>query len=897
MKTQAARMLAPGSMLDRFEIRSLLGAGGMGEVYRAHDPRLRRDVALKLLPADVWHDSGRRARFEREAQVLASISHPNIAAIHEILVVAGCHVLVLELVEGQTLSERIAPGAMTIPEALGIAVQVAAALEAAHDQGIIHRDLKPGNVKLRADGTVKLLDFGLAKVIEVTPASADSAAVTLTALEGPKDGAPRILGSPACMSPEQARGLPVDKRTDVWAFGCLLYEMLCGERAFAGDSAPEVIARILEREPDFAKLPPEVPDVVERLLRRCLQKDRRRRLRDIGDARLELLDVLEQEPGNPAATGSLAARASRRRTRRRGLLWLAAAGTIALAASLAGWQASRPPPEQASAPITRFVLTARAFLGAGVSISDDGSLLAYVTARGLEVRSLERLETRVVAPSHVIQSAPFFSPDGQWLGFKGWDALNRVSVSGGKVTTLVDRIFPEGTWLGDEIIYGDPRGLFRIPAEGGEPEQLLATEGVEQIVSVEAIPARRAVLFAVIPTRGNVVGSSAGNPAARIEVLDLATGKSHVVLRGAGQPRYAPTGHLLYASGGTLHAVGFDVDRLRTVGDSVPVLETGGLLEFDIAANGTLIYQAATTRSTREMVWVDRQGREKSLGAPLRSYRYPRISPDGRRVALDVHEASGERDIWIWDIRRATLELFTKDPAGNPLVAWSPDGSQLAFGSERSGVSNVYRQSGDGSGEPELLLDSEVLQMPVSYAPDGSLLISVGVAGQQRDIHLMDLRGERTLRPLIYGPANELWAEVSPDGRWVAYDSDESGQFEVYVRPFPDAYGGSRWQLSSSGGRQPVWSRDGRELFYRDFSGAVMSVPVAPGSTFSPGKPLRLVHGDGFHGAGGQGGGRTFDVSPDGARFLLLKNDPVQASELVVVLNWFDELRRLAPLR
>jgi serine/threonine-protein kinase len=884
-------------MLDRFEIRSLLGVGGMGEVYRAHDTRLRRDVALKLLPADVWHDPGRRARFEREARLLASMSHPNIAAIHEILAVAGCHVLVLELVEGQRLSERIEQGAMPIPEALGIAVQIVAALEAAHDQGIIHRDLKPGNVMLRDDGTVKLLDFGLAKVIEVTPPGADSAAVTLTTLEGPQDGAPRILGSPTCMSPEQARGLPVDKRTDVWAFGCLLYEMLCGERAFQGDNAPQVIARILEREPDFTKLPPGIPAVIERLLRRCLEKDRRRRLRDVGDARLELLEVLEHEPGDPAATGYLAARASRRRTRRRGLLWLAAAGAIVSAASLAGWQASRPRPERASAPITRFAIAARPVLQAGVSISDDGTLLAYVTERGLEVRSLERLDSRVVAPSHVVQAAPFFSPDGKWLGFKGWDALNRVSVSGGKVTPLVDGIFPEGTWLGNDIIYGDPRGLFRIRADGGEPEQLLATEGVEQIVSVEAIAARRAVLFAVIPTRGNVPGSSAGNPGARIEALDLATGKSHVVLRGGGRPRYAQTGHLLYASGGTLHAVKFDIERLQLAGDAVPVLQTGGLLDFDVATNGTLIYRAATSRPNRELVWVDRRGREESLGAPLRAYLYPRISPDGQRVALDVNDASGERDTWIWDIRRATLELFTKDPAGNPLVAWSPDGSQLAFGSERSGVSNVYRQSADGSGEPEHLVDSEVLQMPVSYAPDGSLLISVGVAGQQRDLHLMNLNGDRSVRPLIHGPANELWAEVSPDGRWVAYDSDESGQFEVYVRPFPDAYGGGRWQLSSSGGRQPVWSRDGRELFYRDFAGAMISVPVRPGSRFSAGRPLRLFDGEGFLGAGAQGGGRTFDVSPDGARFLLLKNGPEQAAELIVVLNWFDELRRLAPLR
>lgn len=895
MSTEAAGTRLPGSRLDRFEIRGLLGAGGMGVVYRARDTTLGRDVALKLLPPELLGNPEREVRFGREAQVLASLNHPNIAALHEVLTISGNPVLVMELVDGETLSQRIDDGPLPLSEALGVAVQVAAALEAAHEQGVIHRDLKPGNIKLRADGTVKLLDFGLAKVFEVSHGAPVSAAVTLTALGGPQDGVPRILGSPACMSPEQARGLPVDKRTDVWAFGCLLYQMLSGGRAFAGDTAPEVIARILEREPDFSCLPPDVPPTVARLLRRCLEKDRRRRLRDIGDARLELIDVLEYDGADPAATGSLAARASRRQPSRSALVALA--GAAVMLAAAVGWLAwQRQPASPEVAPPVRFSVAEQPLPGGGVAISNDGTQLAYMTGRGLEIRSLDRLASRLVAPSNVVQSAPFFSPDGKWLGFKGWDALNLVAISGGQITTLVDRVFPEGTWIGEDVIYGDPRGLFRVSARGGEPEQLLATEGVEQIVSVEAIPARQAVLYTIIPTRGNSPGLSAGNPAARIEVIDLRTGRNHLVLRGGGRPRYAPTGHLLYASGGALHAVGFDLETLQVRGNAVQVLATGGLLEFDVAANGTLFYQAASARSNTQLVWVDRQGREESLGAPSRPYQYPRISPDGQRVALDVSASTGERDIWIWDNRRGTLELFTNDPAGNPLVAWSPDGRQLAFGSERSGVSNVYQQSADGSGEPERLLESDVLQMPISYTPDGNLLMSVGVAGQQRDIHLMMLQGEREVSPLIHGPANELWAEVSPDGRWVAYDSDESGQFEVYVRPFPDAQGASRWQISSGGGRQPLWSRNGRELFYREFSGAVMSVPIATGSEFSPGRPERLLDGAGYLGAGAQGSGRTFDVAPDGRKFLMLKPEPGQAPELVVVLNWFDELRRLAPL-
>jgi serine/threonine-protein kinase len=344
--------------------------------------------------------------------------------------------------------------------------------------------------------------------------------------------------------------------------------------------------------------------------------------------------------------------------------------------------------------------------------------------------------------------------------------------------------------------------------------------------------------------------------------------------------------------------VAFDSGLLQTRGEPVPVVVTAGLLDFDVSAEGTLVYRGVSAGQNRQLVWVDRQGREEPLGAPPGAYVYPRISPDGNRVALDVNEYGGDRDIWIWDLRRGTLERFTKDPTDNPIVAWSPDGRQLAFGSERSGVSNVFRQASDGSGDPERLLESDALQMPISYAPDGRLLVSVGVAGQQRDIYLMSLEGTRGVHPLIHSPANELWAEVSPDGRWIAYDSDESGQFEVYVRPFPDTYGGSRWQISSGGGRQPLWSRAGSELFYRDFSGALLSLPVTPGPAFAPGRSVKVFEGTGYAGAGAQGGGRTYDVAPDGRRFLMLKETgQSQAAQLIVVLNWFEELRRLVPIR
>jgi eukaryotic-like serine/threonine-protein kinase len=438
-------------------------------------------------------------------------------------------------------------------------------------------------------------------------------------------------------------------------------------------------------------------------------------------------------------------------------------------------------------------------------------------------------------------------------------------------------------------------GLFRTAARDGSPVALAAAGAGEQIVSVQMLPARRAILYTVIPTRGNVYGMAANLPSARIEALDLGTGLRQVVVRGGGRPHYTGTGHLLYVSGGTLYAVPFDISQLQTRGAAVPLIVSDGLLDYDVSAEGTLIYQALLTKGQRELAWVDRRGHVTSLGAPGMNYAYPRISPDGTRVAIDVMDPA-DRDIWMWDIGRRTLERFTKDPTGNPIVTWSPDGSHLVFGSERSGVSNAYRQASDGSGEPERLLASEALQMPISYTPDGRLLVSVDVKGQQRDIYLMTLDGARKSEPLIHSPANELWAEVSPNGRWLVYDSDESGQFEVYVRPFPDTYRGSRWQISAAGGRQPVWSRNGRELFYRDFSGALMSVPLAAGPNFSPGRPVRLFEGTGYTGAGAQGGGRTYDVSPDGSRFLMVRAGDQSTTPLVVVLNWFEELKRLAPL-
>jgi eukaryotic-like serine/threonine-protein kinase len=886
-------MLAAGARVGQYEVLEPLGAGAMGQVFRARDLKLGRFVALKTLPEQLPRDAERLARFEREARVLASLNHPNIATLHEVADLGDTHVLVLELVEGETLAERIARGALPLGEALPIAAQIAAALEVAHEQGVVHRDLKPANVKLRADGTVKLLDFGLAKVLATHADGSGEAEATVTGI-GPSGAGGAVLGTPAYMSPEQARGLPVDKRADVWAFGCVLYEMLTGCRAFTGERATDVLVSVVDREPAFEALPAECPPALKRLLRRCLTKDARHRLRDIGDARLELAD---------AGAGLADAGADLTQYKRRASA-LAALAVLCIAA-VATWLVLelRPSATAAAPRIARFVMAESATNsggGAAIAISSDGKRIAYVNDRGLMLRSRDRLDATVVAGAAGL--APFFSPDGEWLAFTDWYQLRKVPVAGGRAQTVAD-VGPSamGTWSGGDLIVADMNGFLRIPAAGG-PSQRIDTDLTprEQPLQPQYLAQRQAVLYTVTPSPSQTPGLAANAPGARIEALDLRTGQRRVVVHGGGRARYLPTGHLVYAAGPTLYAVPFDVDSLAARGEPTAVLTVNGQLEFAVADDGTLVYQAWPVAGTRELVWVDRQGREEPVAAPPMRYTYPRLSPDGQRIGLDLVD-NDDRDIWIFDLRRGTLERFTHDPAGNPIVAWSPDGRYLAFGSDRFGVTNLFRQAADGSGEPERLIASADTQMPIAYAPDGRLLFSQAVPGQQRDIYVLSLDAERHSTPLVATAANELMADVSPDGRWVAYDSDESGQFEVYVRGYPNTEEGGRWQVSSGGGRQPLWSHDGRELLYRDFDGALLSVAVTLTPTFAPGPVAKLFDGPAYVGGGARGGGRTYDIAPDDSRFIMLKSRPADAtdgsSQLVVVLDWFAELERLAPLR
>jgi eukaryotic-like serine/threonine-protein kinase len=865
----------------------------MGEVYRARDARLKRHVALKVLPEPHRFDARRMARLEQEAQALAAVNHPNIATLYGIEEGHGLQALVMELVEGETLADRLAiagrarGSGLPVAEAVTIARQVTDALEAAHARGIVHRDLKPANIKVRADGTVKVLDFGLASAgdFELDSDLSLATATTSTAW-GP------AAGTPAYMSPEQARGGPVDRRADIWAFGCVLYEMLAGKRAFAGDTASDVIARVIEREPDFAALPPGTTPSLRRLLRRTLVKDAHHRLHDIADARLELLDADGVDAASlPVSGGPVTTRRSRRGP-------LAAALFLAIAGL--SWMTLRGAPD-VPARVSRFEIVppASAPLRDGgdetrlFAVSPDGTRVAYLTTKGLAVRTLDHLDVDVLdAPN--IGFFPFFSPDSKWIAGT-LDGVNKVSVAGGPVIRLADTAAGAiGAWGDDGIVFADVNGLFRVSAEGGTPERLpLGALGPsEQVTFPEPLPGRRAVLFTVISTKSNTLGDSATSSTARIEALDLDSGARTVIVRGGGRPRFLPSGRLLYASGEHLFIVRFDPARLTAVGE--PVQLGDGSAEFGASNDGTLVYGVGLGRGRRELVWVDRRGREQPVGAPVAAYAYPRISPDGARVALDV--PGPNRDIWMWDIRRQVMERFTDDPTENVLPAWSPDGKYLAFTSGLSGVPNMFLQATDGSGVAAQLLTSPLLQQAVSFAPDGRVIFTESVPGHGRDIKALQL-STKTVEALVQAPGEQLSPEVSLDRRWIAYASDETGQFEIYVRPYaaPDS---GRWKVSINGGRAPLWSRDGRELFYRDFGGALLSVPVAAGRVFVPGPAMTIIPPSRrYAGFGSAVGARSYDVSPDGSRFLMIKNlDGSAQPSFVVVQNWLAEVAdRLRP--
>ena len=908
-----------GQRLGAYEVGPLIGAGGMGEVYRARDTTLNREVAIKVLLAAVANDAERLARFRREAQTLASLNHPGIAQIHGLEDSGSGPFLVMELVDGPTLADRLATGPLPIDEALAIARQIADALEAAHERGIIHRDLKPANIKVCDDGTVKVLDFGLAKALDPSSGigepgiAANSPTITTPAMTA----AGLILGTAAYMSPEQAKGRVVDKRTDVWAFGCVLYEMLTGRRAFDGEDVTDTIAAIVRGEPNWNAVPKDTPPQVRLLLKRCLEKDRRARISDAGVARFLLTESLEFP--HAAITGSLASpRASRARLAAAMLVGLTIGATLVAG----GWSLMRRP---APASPVRFTIVPPPELALWVQgndrdvvIAPDGSFIVYRTNASsqaqLVMRPLGELDGRIL-PGTTGARSPVISPDGRWVGFAAQGELRKVAVSGGPPATIckIDSAVRGISWGDDDTIVfstAATRALKRVPARGGEPEALTTPDLTqnESHFNPFVLPGSQALLFT--RTYGTFE-----NPA--IQALDLKTLQQKTVL-GGGADASVQDGVMLYATArtegpqarleGVLRATRFDARTLEVSGESVTVIDhlnvvTSTIASYAVSGRGDLVYLPAGAQGNQEarrsLVWLDRKGREDAIPAPPRGYAVARISPDQTRVALDVRDATS--DIWIWDFRRQTLVPLHRDAAADMSPLWTPDGSRIVWTSTRGGGNpNLYWQAADGTGTAARLMSQTSNQLPTSISPDGSQLIWFGtVNSNHTDLFRTRLKEtDRKTETLIGTPSMEFGGEISPDGRWLAYHSNESGEYQVLVRPFPNIQDG-RVQVSTAGGTRPAWAPNGRELFYLDAEGFLTSVTVrADATTFVAERPVKILSTAYVAGRSGLGLDlRAYDVSSDGQRFLMIKETApaeqrdADTGNMIVVLNWLAEVK------
>jgi Tol biopolymer transport system component len=884
--------LSAGDRLGVYELGSPLGAGGMGEVYRAKDTKLGRDVALKILPASFTNDPERVARFRREAQVLASLNHPHIAQIHGLEESNGTQFLVLELVDGESLDKRIARGPIRVDEALGIAKQIAEALEAAHEKGIIHRDLKPANVALTNDGQVKVLDFGLAKAVEGASASGDlSMSPTITS-PAMMTGVGVILGTAAYMSPEQAKGRPADKRSDIWAFGCVLYEMLTGRPPFAGEDTSEVLARIIERDPDFQALPPRTPQAILRLLRRTLEKDRKRRLADVSDARIEIDDALAATPPETIAAIAPGARV------RKGILWalgataVLAIGALAIPATLYFRRAVPEP------MVTRFdVVTPPTTDAFSFALSPDGRQLVFV-ANGdngsqLWLRPLDQIKAQPLAGT-AGASYPFWAPDGRVVGFFADFKLKRVDITGAGLQMLADAASARGgTWNADGVIVFAPAvaaPLLRVPASGGTVApvtRLVAGQGSHRWP--QFLPDGRRFLFLMATgqpeAQGVYVGSLDGREPTR-------------VMPAATAATYAPPGYLLLVSQGVLAAYPFDAARatveIEPIRVDQPVGADDGAFHsaFSVSAQGVLAHRSGAA-ARRQLVWVDRTGKVLgTVGQPdENALGNPALAPDGHRVAV-TRVAQGNADVWLMDLGLGVPSRFTFDPTIDSAPIWSPDGSQVIFRSTRNGTYDLFEKPTTGTADEHPLLETPQAKSPLDWSPDGRfLLYSVLDPKTGSDLWALPLTGERKPFAVLQSSFDEIEGQFSPNGQWLAYASNESGRYEVYVRPFPEA--GEKRQVSAAGGTQPRWRRDGHELFYVAPDGRLMAVPISPArgtqalEARSP-VPLfqtRLASGANLATAGFQARPQ-YDVARDGRFLMLINSNDALMSPITIVQNW-----------
>jgi serine/threonine protein kinase len=880
--------LSAGDKLGPYEILAPLGAGGMGEVYRARDSKLNRDVAIKILPAALSNDAQYMARFEREARMLAALNHPNIATVHGIEQGA----LVMELIEGADLK-----GPLPVDEAVAIARQIAAGLEAAHEKGIIHRDLKPANIKLTPTGLVKILDFGLAKSAGESSAASGSNPTISPTLSLAMTQAGMILGTAAYMSPEQARGKVVDKRTDIWAFGVVVHEIITGKRLFEGEDLTETLASVVKDQPDLSG----VPANVRRLLERCLEKDPKKRLRDIGDMELLLAD----QPAPPSlSTASPSGK----------LPWIAVAGVMTVIAAVSLWALWR-----AAQPVDRPLVRLDVDLGADVSlpaptaggssvvISPDGTRLAYAsgTPTKLFTRRLDQPKaTELLGTQGATE--PFFSPEGRWVGFYSNGKMNKISVDGGAVVPLGDPAGFEGASWGEDggiFVAAEQKGL-RFPTGGGPPETVAETRNDEfSLHSPEILPGGKAVLLAV-DYPGPVDKTT-------IEVVTLADHHRKILLRGGASPRYLATsnasngvGHLLYVNHATLFAIPFDPDKLETRGTAMPMLEDVaaeslvGTGQFDVSRTGTLVYRRRTGGAATMMTlqWVDPAGKREPIGIKPGSYQSPRLSPDGKRVTLTIGQGETS-DIWVYNSQRDAMTRLTFG-GGYAYSIWSPDGQYVVFGCIGKGI---FQARSDGAGQPQALIDGK-LQVPWSFTPDGKRLAYFEFT-ENTQLWTVPLEEQggwlKAGKPeqFLKSRSTDVSPAFSPDGRWLAYTSNDSGRDEVYVRAFPPPASGQggKWQISNSGGTGPRWSRTGHELMYRSGDLIMAASFTVNGDTFVPEKPRVWI---------AKLGGTQWDLAPDGKRVVVLiavalpggaESAPKPEHEIVMLLNFFDELRRKVP--
>jgi len=902
--------LSSGTRLGSYQVIALIGAGGMGEVYRARDTRLNRDVALKVLPEVFARDVQRMARFEREAKLLASLNHPNIAAIYGLEESGPIRALVMELVEGPTVAERIAGGRIPVDEALPIARQVADAVEYAHEHNVMHRDLKPANIKVTAEGVVKVLDFGLAKALSDEPTDADMSNSPTLSMAATRQGV--ILGTAAYMSPEQARGKKVDRRTDVWAFGCVLYEMLTGKQAFHGEDVTEILAAVVMKEPAFDALPTNTPPAIQTLLRRCLRKDRRERLPDAGAARIEIQEALSA----PATAGPVAAARGKSRER---LAW-AAAAVLLMALALGAFMYFRRTPAE-SFP-TRFVMFppegwtfapgGRAAQGGfhPIAVSPDGRRVAFVAANAqgqnsLWVRPLDSLETIALRGTEGAWS-PFWSPDSRFLAFFAAGKLKRIEIPVGPATTICDipaGLLGSGHWRPDDSI------LFWVTGVPGQ-ERTQDRTSETQVVSASGgrpmpAPASASTRMSLLPDGRHFfeVMQPDANAATRNAVIRSfeSADQKLAIERVDTAPVLYSQGHVLFLRDSALLAQPFDARRLEVTGDAVVVAGdtshgslTPGSGVISVSDNGVLVYRTNPAPVDSRLSWFDRSGRQIGVLAEDGAYAGIELAPDGSRAAVSViNRTGGTQNLWLYDVMRAGVRTRLTTESGDAPV-WSPDGSRVAYIARgEAGQSRMSEKATGGTEAEQVLIEDPYNYQPTSWSRDGRFVLvtknssSRSPVSTTGDLLALPLAGDRKLLPILESPSIESNARFSPDGRWVAFQSDETGRAEVYVMAFPGA--GPKLPISSGGGSAPRWRRDGREIFYLAPDNRLMAAAVTiNGGRVEVGAVRAL-----FEVRPGGGGGSFYDVSADGQRFLInTANQEAAPSPITIVMNWAAGLRK-----